>query len=100
MGLWDVVDRREELRYFSFFDMVNLFKGSDGGTHVFGFCGGIDGVRSMENGGMSNGVLIGTTRSRAVIVFLKGRHSEKIEVGEEGRVLIEVCEAFEGYARE
>ena len=88
------------MRYFSFFDVVNFFEGSDGGTRVFGFCGRIDRVRSMEDGGVSNGILIGTPRSRAVMVFVKGRHSEKAEVGEEGRVLVEVCEAVGGYARE
>ena len=54
----------------------------------------------MEDGGVGNGVVVGTTRSGAVIVLVEGRHGKEVEVGEEGRVLVEVCEAFGGYARE
>ena len=88
------------MRYFSFFYMVDFFEGSDGRACIFGLCGRIDRVRSVEDGGVGNGIFVGTTRSGAVIVLVKGRHSEKTEVGEEGRVLVEVCEAFGGYARE
>ena len=99
MGLWDVVDRREELGYFSFFYMVNFFESSDGGACVFGFCGGIDRVRSVEDGGVGYGIFIGATRSGAVVVFVEGRHGKEVEVREERRVLVEVCETFRGYAR-
>ena len=90
-GVRDVIDWWEELRNFSFFDMVDFFKGCDSGLSVFSLGGGEDRGRGMKDSGISNGVCIGGVRGRAV-VFTHG-YSEEVEVREERRVLVKVCEA-------
>ena len=91
--LRDIVDWWEELGNFSFFDMVDLFKCCDGGPSIFGFGGGKDRGRSVKDGGVGNGIFVGGARSGAVVVLVVIRHDGEVEVREEGRVLIKVCEA-------
>ena len=92
-GVWEIVYRREELRDLSFFDMIDFFKGSDGGPGIFCFGGGVNRVWGVEDGGVSEGIFIGSARGRAVIVFVSSRHDREVKVREEGRVLIKMCEA-------
>ena len=88
------------MRDFSFLDMVDFFEGSNGGPGVFGFCSGVDGVWSVKDGGVGDGIFIGASGGRAIIVFVSSRHDREVEVREEGRVLIKVCEASGGDVRE
>ena len=99
-GVWEVVDRRKELRDFPFFDMIDFFEGSDGGSGIFCFGGGVNRIRGVEDGGVSEGIFVGTASSRAVTIIVKGRHSREVEVREERGVLIKVGEVSRGYARE
>ena len=99
-GVWEVVYRREELRDLSFFDMIDFFKGSDGGPGIFCFGGGVDRVRVVDDSGVSEGTFVGTARGRAVIVFVSSRHDREVKVREEGRVLIKMCKARGRDARE
>ena len=78
---------------FSFFDMVDLFKCCDGGSIVFGLGRGKDRGRGVEDGGVGNGIFVGGARGGAVVVLVVIRHDREVEVREEGRVLIKVCEA-------
>ena len=91
-GVRDVVNWGKDLRDFSFLDMIDFFEGSDGRPGVIGFSGSIDGIGGMKDRGIGNGIFVGTTRGRAVVVFIVVRHDGEVEVSEEGRVLIKVCE--------
>ena len=86
----DVVNWWEDVGNFSFFDMIDLFKGSDCGPSIVSFCGGEDRGRSVKDGSVCNGIYIGGARGR-VVVFAHG-YSEEVEVREEKRVLVKVCE--------
>ena len=57
------------------------------------------GLGVLKDGGVGDGIFIGTTRGRAVNIFVSGRHDREVKVREKGRVLIEVCEANGGDAR-
>ena len=92
-GVRDIVGRWEELGNFSFFNMVDFFKHCDGGPSVFSFSSGEDRGRGVEDGGVGNGIFICGARGRAVVVLVVIRHDREVEVREEGRVLIKVCEA-------
>ena len=92
-GVRDIVGWWEELGDFSFFDMVDFFKCCDGGPSVFGFGSGEDRGQGVEDGGVGNGIFICGTRGRVVVVLVVIRHDREVKVGEEGRVLIKVCEA-------
>ena len=59
---------------------MSLFSGGDRGQGV-------------EDGGIGNGIVVGGARGGAVIVLVVVRHDREVEVREEGRVLIKVCEA-------
>ena len=50
----------------------------------------------MKDGGVGDGIFVGTTRSRAVVVHVVVGHDGEVEVSEEGRVLVNVCEASGG----
>ena len=54
----------------------------------------------MKDGCVGEGTLVCSSRSGAIVVFVSGRHDGEVEVREEGRVLVEVCEASGGKARE
>ena len=99
-GVWEVVYRGEELRDLPFFNVVDFFKGSDGGPGIFCFSGGVDRVRGVEDGGVGKGTFVGAARGRVVIVFVSSRHDREVKVREEGRVLIKMCEARGRNARE
>ena len=47
----------------------------------------------MEDGSVGNGIFVSGARGRAVAVLIVVRHDREVEVREEGRVLIKVCEA-------
>ena len=92
-GARDIVGWWEEVGNFSFFDMVDFFESCDSGSSVFSFGSGEDRGRGVEDGGVGNSVFICSTRGRAVVVHIIIRHDREVEVFEEGRVLIKVCEA-------
>ena len=88
----DVVDWWKSLGDFSFFDMIDFFKGSDGGPSVFGFGGGIDGIGGVKDGGIGNSIFVGSARGRMVEAVMY-RHDREFEVREEGGGLVKVCKA-------
>ena len=47
----------------------------------------------MEDGGVCNGIFVGSARGGAVVVLVVVRHDREVEVRENRGVLIEVCEA-------
>ena len=96
----DVINWWKSLRDFSILNMINFFEGSDGGLSIFGFGGGIDRVRGVEDGGVGDSIFVGGARGRAVEVFVSSRHDMEVEVREKGGVLIEVCKASGRNARE
>ena len=54
----------------------------------------------MKDGGVGKGIFVCAARSGAILIFISGRHDREDGVREEGRVLIKVCEASGGNARE
>ena len=54
----------------------------------------------MKDRGIGEGILVCASRSGAIVVFISCRHDREVEVREEGRVLVKVCEASGGKARE
>ena len=92
-GIRDIVGRWEELGNFSFFNVVDFFEGCNSGAGVFSLGSGEDRGRGVEDGGVGNGIFVGGARGGAVVVLVVIRHDREVEVREEGRVLIKVCEA-------
>ena len=99
-GVRNVIDWGKELRDFSFFDMIDFFKSSDGRPGVVSFCSSVNGVGCVKDRGVGKGAFIGSARSRAFVVFVSGRHDKEVEVREEGGILNEVCKVSGRNARE
>ena len=54
----------------------------------------------MKDRSVGDSIFVGTTRGRAVIVLIVIRHDREVEVSEEGRVLVNICEVSGGNVRE